>query len=158
MFAPCMKRAVIGMGSNLGDRAENLARALDLMRQRVGRVERESSVAETEAWGFDAPPFLNQAVVVQTALSPLALLDQLQQIERELGRTQKTRMENGRPVYQSRTIDLDILDYDGIVYQDERLTLPHPQIPFRDFVKAELEELGLPSIIVKRETNATNNP
>jgi len=138
-----MKRVIIGMGSNVGDRADYLAKAIVRMAERVGSIERCSRVTETSAWGFDAPPFLNQAVVLRTYLSPLDLLDELQQIERELGRTEKTHYEQGLPVYSSRTIDLDILDYEGLVYQDERLTLPHPHIPEREFVRDEMTELGI---------------
>ena len=136
-----MKKAIIGLGSNLGNRLDNLMRARQLMAERVGVIICCSSISETEAWGFEAPAFLNQALILETELEPLDLLDELQQIERELGRTHKTTMVDGHPVYSSRTIDLDILDYDGIEFQNERLTLPHPQIPFRDFVQEELEEL-----------------
>ncbi len=138
-----LKKVVIGLGSNLGDRGSYLSRARQLIAERVGEIAATSSVSETESWGFEAPAFLNQAIVAYTKLSPIELLDCLQAIERELGRTQKTRIQDGNPVYSSRTIDLDILDYDGLRYQDERLTIPHPQIVHRDFVKAELEELGL---------------
>ena len=138
-----MKRVIIGMGSNVGDRAAHLAGAINRMAERVGGIERCTRVSETPAWGFDAPPFLNQAVVLHSYLDPLALLDELQQIEREMGRTEKTRYENGRAVYSSRIIDLDILDYGGMAYCDGRLTLPHPHIPHRDFVRDELDELGV---------------
>ena len=85
-----MKRVIIGMGSNVGDRAAHLADAILRMAERVGAVERCTRVAETPAWGFDAPPFLNQAVVLRTYLKPLELLDELQRIERQLGRTAST--------------------------------------------------------------------
>lgn len=137
------KRVIIGLGSNLGNRQTNLTLARQRIAERVGDIVAQSSVSETESWGFEAPPFLNQALIVLTELTPLALLDCLQAIERELGRTSKTRILDGHPVYSSRTIDLDILDYDGLRYHDERLTLPHPQIAHRDFVKAELMELGV---------------
>lgn len=137
------KRVIIGMGSNLGDRADFLARARCLIRDRVGEIEAVSSVAETEAWGFEAPSFLNQVVVVRTVLEPMALLDGLQRIERELGRTVKTRLDGEAPEYHSRTIDLDILDYDHLEFHDDRLTLPHPRIRERDFVLRQLEELHL---------------
>lgn len=137
------KRVIIGLGSNLGNRQTNLALARQRIAERVGDIVAQSSVSETESWGFEAPPFLNQALIVLTELPPLALLDCLQMIERELGRTSKTRILDGHPVYSSRTIDLDILDYEGLRYHDERLTLPHPQIARRDFVKSELKELGL---------------
>ncbi len=137
------KRVLIGLGSNIGDRAGYLEQARKLVSERVGVIERQSSVAETASWGFEAPPFLNQIIVVHTSLEPLALLDELQQIERELGRTEKTHWENGQPEYHNRTIDLDILDYDQRVYQDERLTLPHPRIRERQFILQQLEELQL---------------
>ena len=138
-----MKEAVIALGSNMGDRAENLSQARLLIGGQVGEILRASSVIETEAWGFDAPPFLNQVVVVRTPLEPLPLLDTLQRIERDLGRTEKTTYTDGVPNYHDRTIDLDILDYDGLVYQDDRLTLPHPRIAERDFVLRSLDELGI---------------
>lgn len=137
------KTAVIGMGSNLGDRSAYLERAVELMRLRVGEILHASSVMETPAWGFEAPAFLNQIVVLRTTLSPWELLDELQAIERELGRDQKSTIENGKPVYHNRTIDLDILDYDGLHHSDDRLTLPHPLIHQRDFVLEQLRELDI---------------
>lgn len=142
-----MKKAVIGLGSNLGDRERNLMRARECISARVGSIIEQSSVAETTAVGFIAPPFLNQAIVVQTSLSPICLLDTLQEIERELGRIKKTEYVQGKPIYHSRTIDLDILDYDRLQYHDERLTLPHPQISNRDFIQQELTELGLDTLL-----------
>lgn len=152
----CLKRVIIGLGSNLGDRAENLSRARQMVANRVGEISRLSSVSETESWGFEAPSFLNQALMVNTLLAPFELLDCLQAIELELGRTEKTHIRDGRPVYSSRTIDLDILDYEGIRLREKRLTIPHPQIPHRDFVKAELRELGvLDEILNKISDNDT---
>jgi 2-amino-4-hydroxy-6-hydroxymethyldihydropteridine diphosphokinase len=137
-------RAVIGLGSNLGNRGFYLQLANRLIEWEIGVVVQRSSVIETPAWGFDAPPFLNQVVVVETALTPLELLDKLQAIERRLGRTEKSRVdEDGRPVYHDRTIDLDILDYDRMCYRDDRLTLPHPHIAEREFVLTSLRELGI---------------
>ncbi len=138
-----MKEAVIGLGGNIEPRAFYLTMARFLLRERVGELLRASSVVETESWGFEAPPFLNQVVVVRTALEPLALLDTLQAIERALGRKQKSVVVNGVPQYHSRTIDLDILDYDHQVYSDERLILPHPKIHERDFVMQALQELQI---------------
>lgn len=138
-----MKRIIIGLGSNMGDRADNLLRANELIKERVGQIVRHSSVIETESWGFDSSPFLNQVIVALTCLSPLQLLDALQAIEREMGRKQKSEMVNGEPVYHDRPIDLDILDYHGMSYSDERLTLPHPKIHEREFVLQSLRELGI---------------
>ena len=135
-------RAVIGLGSNLGKREFYIRLANRLVEWEVGRVVQRSSVIETPAWGFESDPFLNQVIVVETELSPLELLDVLQGIERRLGRTQKSTVEDGKPVYHARTIDLDILDYDRMRYHDDRLTLPHPRIAEREFVLASLRELG----------------
>ena len=137
------KIVVIGLGSNQGDRPRYLKAAVAQMSLRVGTLLRASSVSETEAWGFIAPPFLNQIVVMRTSLSPLDLLDTLQAIERQLGRTEKTTLIDGKPAYRNRTIDLDILDYDGIRYSDERLVLPHPRIRQRPFIQMQLSELGI---------------
>ena len=137
------KQAIIGLGGNIGDRAGYLAQARRMVDTRAGVTVRASTLAETESWGFNAPAFLNQIVVILTELEPLELLDVLQGIERQLGRTVKTHYENGVPVYHNRPIDLDILDYDHIVYHDDRLTLPHPHIHDRDFVLQQLEELDL---------------
>jgi 2-amino-4-hydroxy-6-hydroxymethyldihydropteridine diphosphokinase len=136
-------RAVIGLGSNQGCREFYLALSIRLIEWEVGSVVRASSVIETPSWGFEAPPFLNQVIVVDTELSPLQLLDVLQTIERRLGRTQKSTVVDGKPVYHDRTIDLDILDYDRMSFHDERLTLPHPHIAEREFVLAPLRELNI---------------
>lgn len=135
--------AVIGLGSNKGDREFYLQSARFLIEKELGSIVQRSSVIETPSWGFDSDPFLNQVIVMETSLGPLALLDGLQSIERRLGRTQKSYLENGKPVYHARTIDLDILDYDRMRYHDERLTLPHPHIAERDFVLASLNELNI---------------
>lgn len=137
------KQAIIGLGSNLGDREGYLKKAQMLMSERVGAIVRASSVAETESWGFSAPPFLNQIVVLETSLEAITVLDALQEIERELGRTQKTTYVDGKAVYHNRTIDLDILDYDHCRIQNSRLMLPHPRIHERDFVLQQLTELGI---------------
>lgn len=136
-------RAVIGLGSNKGNREFYLMFSVRLIEWEIGRVVQSSSVIETPSWGFESDPFLNQVIVVETALEPLELLDALQSIERRLGRTQKSTVVDGKPVYHDRTIDLDILDYDRKPYHDDRLTLPHPHIAERDFVLIPLRELNI---------------
>lgn len=135
--------AVIGLGSNLGNRQFYLQMANCLIGWEVGVIVRCSTVIETPAWGFESDPFLNQVIVVETELSPMELLDTLQSIERRLGRTQKSTVVDGKPVYHARTIDLDILDYDRMKLQNDRLTLPHPHIAEREFVMVPLRELGI---------------
>ncbi len=126
----------IGLGSNLGDRKATLERALELMKQTAGiEVLRISNLEETPPMGPIQPVYLNAVVAIQTTLSALALLDALQAIEQQLGRT---RGEHWGP----RTIDLDILYYGQDVINHPRLTVPHPQIPHRYFVQRELKQVG----------------
>ena len=137
-----MKRVVLALGSNEGDRAGFLEKSCELIGCRVGKVTRCSRVFETDAWGFVAPPFLNQAIIVETELSPEELLLVTKEIEKELGRTCKSgRTPEGQPIYHSRTIDIDILLYEGVTCKTELLTLPHPQVSNRDFVLMPLADL-----------------
>jgi 2-amino-4-hydroxy-6-hydroxymethyldihydropteridine diphosphokinase len=137
-----MKRVVLALGSNEGDRAGFLEKSCELIGCRVGKVTRCSRVYETEAWGFEAPPFLNQAIIVETELSPDEVLHVTQQIEKKLGRTCKSgRTSEGNPIYHNRTIDIDILLYEGVACETPQLTLPHPHISERDFVLLPLSDL-----------------
>ena len=128
--------AYIALGSNLGAREEYLANARALLRALPGsRLLAESLVEETPPMG-PAPQgnYLNQMVALETSLTPEALLDHLMRIERQLGRE---RGEKWGP----RTIDLDIVQFGNQVVNSGRLTLPHPQLPNRDFWQRELIEL-----------------
>ena len=132
----------IALGSNMGDRRSLLNRAITLIEERVGAVQRVSSFIETEPWGFESTnPFLNAAVMVLTTLSPIECLDATQQIERELGRKKKSK--NG--IYHDRPIDIDLLLYGDLKLSTPRLTIPHPHMYERDFVMIPLREI-LPSI------------
>jgi len=128
----------IALGSNLGDGPSMLDEAIRLIGQQAGEVLCVSSYMQSEPWGFESKHrFTNGACAVRTTLDPLALLDVTQHIERQMGRTQKHRPGEA---YTDRIIDLDILIYDDLNYQDERLTLPHPLIAERDFVRIPLQE------------------
>ena len=132
----------LSLGSNLGDRERILHRAIALIDGRVGTVQRVSSFIETEPWGFESEhPFLNAAVMVLTTLSPEQCLKETQQIERELGRT--TKSKDG--IYHDRPIDIDLLMYGDLKLSTPTLTLPHPRMQERDFVMIPLREI-LPAI------------
>ncbi len=132
----------LSLGSNLGDREDMLRRAIMLIGERIGAVQRVSSFIETEPWGFESEhPFLNAAVMVLTTLSPIECLDATQQIERELGRKKKSK--GGK--YHDRPIDIDLLLYGDLKLSTSRLTIPHPHMYERDFVMIPLREI-LPSI------------
>jgi 2-amino-4-hydroxy-6-hydroxymethyldihydropteridine diphosphokinase len=123
----------------LGDRAENLTRAVALISEQVGTVLACSSFVETAPWGFTSDNhFLNAVLAVDTVLSPHELLRVTQSIERELGRLHKTIDGN----YSDRIIDIDILLYEDLTIVSEELTIPHPYILMRDFVYLPLGEIA----------------
>ncbi len=133
-----MHNLYVSLGSNLGDRKEMIHRALALLDERVGSVDCVSSLLETEPWGFQSQhPFLNAAALVHTMLPPMLCLRETQQIERELGRTQKST--DGH--YHDRPIDIDLLLYDDLQIHEPDLVLPHPHMYERDFVMIPLREI-----------------
>ena len=129
----------LALGSNLGDGPAQLDRAVALLGERVGRMLAVSSYMTSEPWGFESQHlFTNAVCAMQTELSPMELLDVTQQIEREMGRTHK---HGPGESYTDRIIDIDILTYDDLVIENERLTLPHPMMEQRDFVMIPLREV-----------------
>jgi 2-amino-4-hydroxy-6-hydroxymethyldihydropteridine diphosphokinase len=130
-----MPTVYLALGSNLGERLLNLQAALSELAQQV-TVTAHSPVYETPPWGYlDQPAFLNQVVQGETALQPPDLLAYLKQIEARMGRL-KT-IVNG-----PRSIDLDILFYDDLVFESPTLSLPHPRMAGRGFVLAPLVDLA----------------
>lgn len=128
-------KAFILLGSNQGQRKRFLQKATLLIAEQCGSIVKTSSVYETAAWGnTKQAAFLNQVIIVQTTLSPDALMQQLLQIETALGRIRSIK-------YGPRTIDLDILFYDELIYHSTVVTLPHPAIQDRKFVLIPLAEL-----------------
>jgi 2-amino-4-hydroxy-6-hydroxymethyldihydropteridine diphosphokinase len=127
----------LGLGSNIGDRGENIARAIGALGRHGVVVEATSSLYETEPVGevLDQPDFLNAAARVVTTLEPLELLDACKGVEAELGR------DFGGPRHGPRPIDIDLLLLGDIELRHERLTLPHPEIRTRHFVLVPLLEL-----------------
>ena len=133
------KRIYLGLGTNLGDRQENLTRAIEALSLALGTCKAQSSFLETEPWGFESDNgFLNCVVAFDTELTPTELLNTTERIERELGRTVKSTGGN----YHDRLIDIDILLYDDIVIDTPELTIPHPLILQRDFVYRPLMEIA----------------
>ncbi|HTQ86153.1 MAG TPA: 2-amino-4-hydroxy-6-hydroxymethyldihydropteridine diphosphokinase [Candidatus Solibacter sp.] len=132
-----MKRTVhLGLGSNLGDRATNLERALAALATAGVEIVRRSSFYATEPLGFSPQNwFLNCAVEAATALMPRQLLRATQKVEREMGRQRLVR--NG-----PRTVDIDILIYGASVVRTPELEIPHPRIAERKFVLVPLREIA----------------
>lgn len=128
--------AYIGIGSNLGDRLKNCKDAISKIDNHSKiKVTKVSSWIETEPHGYtDQPKFINGAIEIKTSLSPVELLKALKQIEKEIGRKETFR-------WGPRIIDLDLLLYDSLTLISDELTLPHPHIQDRDFVKIPLQEI-----------------
>lgn len=133
-----MASAYLSLGSNIGNKKQNIIRAVALLAERVGDISALSSLYKTKPWGFaSVHPFLNAAVVIDTCLSSMDLLRGTQQIERELGRTQKS---DG--TYHDRIIDIDILMYDEEIIETPTLIIPHPLMHRRTFVLEPLAEIA----------------
>ena len=144
----------------MGDRRQNIEKAVALIGERVGEVVRQSSLMETEPWGFASDNlFLNGVVLCQTELSPREVLQTTQKIEREMGR-KKSEKRGARNEeretksqfstvncklsivnYQDRPIDIDILLYDDLCIDEPDLKIPHPLMEQRDFVMIPLKEI-----------------
>ena len=134
----------LGLGSNLGDREEHIRKAIALIGESIGLVIRQSSLIESEPWGFEsANRFLNSVILVETTLTPRQLLKATQKIERQLGRKKKsTDSSLLTPVsYSDRSIDIDILLYDDLTVDEPDLKIPHPLMEQRDFVMTPLNEI-----------------
>jgi len=131
----------ISLGSNLDAKVINLKNAIFAIQQEIGEVISQSSISESEAEGFEGNSFLNQVIKIETKLLPEQLLQKTKEIERKLGRIQKTEIKNGKPVYENRIVDIDILLYDDLQIDTETLTIPHPRMFEREFVMNPLREI-----------------
>jgi 2-amino-4-hydroxy-6-hydroxymethyldihydropteridine diphosphokinase len=127
----------LSLGSNLGDRLRYLRRAIEKIGESDSVVIRKiSPVYETDPVGnSDQSRFLNLVILIKTTLKPLRLLDYLLDIEEKLGRERKEK-------WGPRTIDLDILLYDELIINSDRLTLPHPRMHQRRFVLVPLAQIN----------------
>jgi 2-amino-4-hydroxy-6-hydroxymethyldihydropteridine diphosphokinase len=130
------KQVYISLGSNLGDRLQFLKSATEQIGLQLGKVVKSSKVYEAAAWGHTKQPdFYNQVIEIETELSPAQLLNGCLEIEKSLGRARSI-------LWGERTIDLDILLYDGRSVQLENLNIPHPYLHLRNFVLVPLCEIA----------------
>ncbi len=132
-----MNRIFLSLGSNLGDRSQNLKKGIGLLEQLAGKPGAISSIYETEPWGCDSDlNFYNQVIELFTPLRPLPLLDAIHEIEKMCGR------ERSAPRYAPRTLDIDILLYADSVLEFPGLVVPHPNLQERQFVLVPLTEIA----------------
>ena len=145
-----LHQVFLGLGTNLGNREDNIRKAVSLIGRRVGKVVRLSSLIETEPWGFDSPnKFLNAVLLCETSKTPREVLQLTQQIEYDMGKqrqhaTQRSQIGNSQLSnckYHDRPIDIDILRYDDLVVDEPDLKIPHPLMHERDFVMIPYKEI-----------------
>jgi 2-amino-4-hydroxy-6-hydroxymethyldihydropteridine diphosphokinase len=135
-----MNKAYLLTGGNLGNRLNNLIDAGKLIKQYCGKIAQQSAIYKTAAWGFtDQPDFYNQALEIQTQLSPEQLLEKLLTIEKQMGRKRDVKLG-------PRTIDIDILLFNNEIINQRHLTIPHPRLHERRFALTPLAEIA-PNII-----------
>jgi len=132
-----LKKAYISIGSNLGDRVQNLQEAVFLLGIEVGNIIAISKVYESTSWGFDSSDFLNACLVIETHLTPLAILEKILALEKSMGRE---RMQEGG--YEARNIDIDILYFDAEIIQSDYLVIPHAKLQERKFVLLPLSDIA----------------
>ncbi len=143
-----MEEAILLLGGNLGNRELALAQAMEKIEEHVGEITAHSSIYESEPWGFeDKNQFLNQAIKVNTELSPEQLLSTLLEIEQSLGRVRTGKLS-------ARTIDLDILFYGAKEIKTDTLIIPHPRISERLFTLLPLAEITGNSNLPKFNTSS----
>lgn len=127
----------LSLGSNVGDRTNNLKNAINSIENLVGKVNKISKFYENPAIGFDGDNFVNICVEVVTHLSPNELLNSLLKIENEYGRK---RLKSGE--YSSRIIDIDIIFYEDLIINQNGLVIPHPRMQSRHFVLTPMCDLN----------------
>ena len=138
----------IALGSNLGDKKENINRAICLIKQ-FSTVIKHAKLYMTEPWGYNTNNnYLNTGVTIETEYSPFQLLKKLKEIEKKMGRIKLS------DVYEDRIIDLDILTFDNLKISSKELIIPHPKIAERKFSIVILKDLYLNELIPGFKVNA----
>jgi len=131
-------QVILSIGSNQGNRLENVEHCLQLIHQEIGTIIKVSRLYETPSWGFDSDAFYNCALVMHTFDSPEKILSQILKIERQLGRVRGEKLG-----YQSRIIDVDLITFDEEIIDVENLQVPHPLMQNRKFVLLPMLDLNL---------------
>ncbi len=134
-----LHRAYINIGTNLGDKEQNIEQAIGFLEHRLGLKCRRSHLIKSHPWGYSSEnDFLNIGVSVDTSIEPLELLHLLKGIERDMHSESHRNSTGG---YADRLIDLDIMDIDGVKIESEQLSIPHPHLWERDFFYIPYKEL-----------------
>ena len=131
-----MNKVYLLLGSNLGNRSDHVNLAREQINATIGPVITESSIYETESWGFEGADFLNQCILIETGLEPQKVMDEIIRIENNLGRV---RAGKG---YENRTVDIDILFYNDEIISTTDLVIPQKDLESRRFVLEPLNEIA----------------
>jgi 2-amino-4-hydroxy-6-hydroxymethyldihydropteridine diphosphokinase len=131
-------QVILSLGSNQGNRLENIERCIALIHKKIGTVIRVSKLYETPSWGFDSEPFYNAAVVVHSYKDANLILNEILQLELDLG-----RVRSSSDGYQPRIIDIDLISFDEQIIATEKLKVPHPEMQNRLFVLKPMNDLNL---------------
>ena len=130
-----MHTVFLALGANVGNKKENMAKAIELLSQKV-HIVKKAPIYETKPWGYtEQENFLNTVIMAETDVSPEELLAFVKQIEEKVGR--QKRFQNG-----PREIDIDILFYDDLILNTPNLTIPHALLHVRDFVLQPLADIA----------------
>ena len=132
------QKVVLSLGSNQGNRRENIENCIQLIHQKIGLIVCASKVYESPSWGFSSDAFYNCALLLHTSFSSEKILRKITAIENELGRVRKNSNS-----YEARMIDIDIIAIEDQIFNSENLTIPHPQMQNRLFVLVPMLDLKL---------------
>ena len=130
-------QVVLSLGTNQGNRLENIEKSLELIHQEIGTVIKVSKLYETPSWGFDSDAFYNCVVLIHTFSPAAKILDEILKVEKRMGRVRDEVLG-----YQSRIIDIDLITFNEEVINSESLTIPHPQMQNRKFVLLPMLDLN----------------
>lgn len=129
---------VLSLGSNMGDREDNLNLCVSRIHQEIATVVKCSKLYETPSWGFESAPFINGAIIVHTFLSAIELLEELKKLEQSMGRE-----SNNSVGYSPRIIDIDVIAFNEEIVNTSKLQIPHPHMQDRKFVLLPMRDLQL---------------
>lgn len=133
-----MNKVYLSLGTNLGDKRQNMMDACELINTQIGTVLKKSRIYKTPPWGYDSHlPFFNAVVLIETTYKPHELLDAIKVIEQVLGRAEKTKT-----TYEDRLIDIDIIDFNAMCLDTSILKLPHEKMHIRNFVLVPMADIS----------------
>ena len=131
-------QVVLSLGSNLGNRLENIQLAIDKIHQEIGTVVKIAPIYETPSWGFESEKFYNTVILIHSSKTAVKILSKIAKIEKDLG-----RKPNFSGEYQARTVDIDIVYFNSEIIKTDNLIIPHKQMQERLFVLLPLKDLNL---------------